>query len=66
MTMRYAHLAPEHLQEARALNPLAQMAAGRLTKAASAEATADAEEGVTAALTGYHPAKPAGTPLTLR
>jgi integrase len=49
MTMRYAHLAPEHLQEARALNPLAQMAAGRLTKAASAEARADAEEGITAA-----------------
>ena len=27
MTMRYAHLAPEHLQEAKALNPLAQMEA---------------------------------------
>ncbi len=25
MTMRYAHLSPEHLQEARALNPLAQI-----------------------------------------
>jgi integrase len=25
MTMRYAHLAPEHLQEAKALNPLAQL-----------------------------------------
>lgn len=25
MTMRYAHLAPEHLQEAKALNPLALM-----------------------------------------
>jgi site-specific recombinase XerD len=23
MTMRYAHLAPEHLQEAKTLNPLA-------------------------------------------
>jgi integrase len=30
MTMRYAHLAPEHLQEAKALNPLAQIAAGTL------------------------------------
>ena len=27
MTMRYAHLAPDHLQEAKVLNPLAQMAA---------------------------------------
>lgn len=26
MTMRYAHLAPEHLQEARLLNPLAKLA----------------------------------------
>ena len=25
MTMRYAHLAPEHLQEARELNPLAAL-----------------------------------------
>lgn len=25
MTMRYAHLAPEHLQEAKILNPLAQL-----------------------------------------
>lgn len=25
MTMRYAHLAPEHLQEARALNPLVKL-----------------------------------------
>lgn len=25
MTMRYAHLAPEHLQEAKMLNPLARM-----------------------------------------
>ncbi len=25
MTMRYAHLAPEHLQEAKALNPLARL-----------------------------------------
>ena len=28
MTMRYAHLAPEHLQEVRALNPLAQLETG--------------------------------------
>lgn len=27
MTMRYAHLAPEHLQEANALNPLAKLQA---------------------------------------
>jgi len=25
MTMRYAHLAPEHLQEAKKLNPLAKL-----------------------------------------
>ncbi|WP_455423464.1 hypothetical protein [Burkholderia savannae] len=25
MTMRYAHLAPEHLQEAKMLNPLRQL-----------------------------------------
>jgi site-specific recombinase XerD len=25
MTMRYAHLAPEHLQEAKMLNPLARL-----------------------------------------
>ena len=25
MTMRYAHLAPDHLQEAKALNPLARL-----------------------------------------
>jgi site-specific recombinase XerD len=25
MTMRYAHLAPEHLQEAKTLNPLARL-----------------------------------------
>lgn len=25
MTMRYAHLAPEHLKEAKARNPLAQL-----------------------------------------
>lgn len=28
MTMRYAHLAPEHLQEAKALNPLARLTVG--------------------------------------
>lgn len=31
MTMRYAHLAPDHLQEAKALNPLAQMATNKQT-----------------------------------
>jgi integrase len=28
MTMRHAHLAPDHLQEARALNPLAALTVG--------------------------------------
>ena len=28
MTMRYAHLAPEHLQEARTLNPLSRLTLG--------------------------------------
>ncbi len=28
MTMKYAHLAPEHLQEARKLNPIAALTLG--------------------------------------
>ena len=38
MTMRYAHLAPEHLQEAKALNPLAQITAGTLKQRPGAQA----------------------------
>ncbi|HIE4841566.1 TPA: hypothetical protein ACXND4_004357 [Burkholderia multivorans] len=37
MTMRYAHLAPEHLQEAKMLNPLRQFESTEVAHGAKVE-----------------------------